>query len=132
MRWLWRSSLLASAVVATIAGVGAPAQATVPPKNVGWLYTVGNGGAAFFDADLAGHPGWEKITVCDNVANSRGVGVAVYGDLGQEHGILDPSSERPCASMQGNLFPDGYGVAVHVFEYRGDLNENYADGWGVA
>jgi hypothetical protein len=123
---------LVFAVAATISVVGAPAQATVPPKNVGWLYTEGGGGAAFFDADLAGHAGWEKITVCDNVANRMGVGVHVYGDLGQEAGVVDPSSDGHCASIEGNLFPDGYGVDVHVFEYKGDLNTNYNDGRGVA
>jgi hypothetical protein len=132
MRWLWRSSLLTGAVVVAVAGVGAPAQATVPPKNVGWLYVDGGGGAVFFDADLAGHPGWEKITVCDNVANGRGVGVHVYGDLGQEVEVLDPSSNGKCVSKQGNMFPDGYGVSVHVFEYANSLGSNWNDARGVA
>lgn len=132
MRWLWRSSLLTSAVVAGISVAGGPAQATVPPANVGWLYVQGGGGAAFFDADLAGHPGWEKITVCDNVANARGVSVAVFPDLGNSAGVADPSSDGRCASIQGNLFPDGYGVRVIVFEYAGDKQFNWNEARGVA
>lgn len=119
-------------MTAVVAGVGAPAQAAAPPRNVGWLYVEGGGGAAFFDADLEGHPGWEKITVCDNASNRRGVGVHVYGDLGQDEGIVDPSNDGRCVSIEGNMFPDGYGVDVHVYEYAGDSTYGWTDGRGVA
>lgn len=132
MRWLWRSSLLASTVVAAISVVGAPAHATVPPKNVGWLYLDGGVGAAFFDADLAGYPSYEKITVCDNKANGRGVVVTVYGDNYGAEWVADPSNDGHCASIQGNMFPDGYGVTVFVNEYKGDVNYPGETGYGVA
>jgi hypothetical protein len=92
----------------------------------------GGAGAAFFDADLAGHPSWEKITVCDNKANGRGVVATVYGDLWGAEYVLDPSSNGHCASIEGNFYPDGYGVHVFVNEYKGDINYPGVDGRGVA
>lgn len=132
MRRWWRSGLLVAAVAAVILVAGAPAQAAVPPKNVGWLYLDGGAGAAFFDADLAGHPSWEKITVCDNKANGRGVIATVYGDLWGAEYVLDPSNNGHCASIEGNFYPDGYGVHVFVNEYKGDINYPGVDGRGVA
>ncbi|GLI00246.1 hypothetical protein Pa4123_55220 [Phytohabitans aurantiacus] len=43
-----------------------------------------------------------------------------------------PSSNGECMSKQGNMFPDGYGVSVHVFEYADSLGSNWNDARGVA
>jgi hypothetical protein len=131
MRWLCRSGLVASALAVGISVAAAPAQAA-PPKNSGWVTLPGDVGAAFFDADLAGSPSSEKITVCDNKANSRAVIVTVYGDnYGAEY-VIDPSSNGQCTSIQGNMFPDGYGVDVYVSEYKDGTYYGQAVGYGVA
>jgi hypothetical protein len=118
--------------VAGVAAIAAPAQATVPPKNVGWLYVEGRGGAAFFDADLAGHPGYEKITVCDNKGNNRAVYVRVISDHGETYEVSDPSSDGNCEFIQGNMFPDGYGVEVIVWESGGGIMYPPTSARGVA
>lgn len=52
---------------------------TAAPKNVGWLYTQSATGAVFFDADLAGYSSYEKITVCDNKSDGRGIRASLVG-----------------------------------------------------
>jgi hypothetical protein len=130
----WRSGLLASVIVGIVGLFGAPAQAAVPPKNVGWLYTTNGAGAVFFDADLAGYPSWEKITVCDNVANSYGVTVRIISDAGTPEGrnFNDPSSDGKCSSYSDNFFADGYGVTVTIKEYSGATSRYQNIGYGVA
>lgn len=136
MRWLGRSCVLAVVMVAALFGVTAQAQAAVPPQNVGWLYTLSGSGAVYFDADLAGHPGWEKITVCDNSPDGRGIyaSVEAYEDgVGWvSESILDQSYDRHCESMQGNYFNDGFYVWVQICEYWGHNFDNCAEGKGVA
>ncbi len=134
-RWAKRSGVLAAAVAAGVLGAGAQAQADLAPKNVGWLYTIGSSGAVFFDADLAGYPSEEKITVCDNKTDGRGIGAIVRGTpAGGPEGALwvasyDPSNNGKCVSTHGNYFADGYAVTVEVFEYWGE--NSAANNWGV-
>ncbi|MGW3960752.1 hypothetical protein ACWED2_13125 [Amycolatopsis sp. NPDC005003] len=137
-RWARRSGVLAAAVTAGVLGAGAQAQAELPPKNVGWLYTVGKSGAVFFDADLAGYPSEEKITVCDNKTDGRGIAATIRGvPSGGPYGAswtftFDPSNDGKCVSTHENFFADGYAVTVHVNEYWGE--NTAADAWdtGVA
>jgi hypothetical protein len=79
MRLFGRAALVGAAVAALMFSVVSPAAAST---NAGWIYTYANGATsgnglslsgAFFDGDLNGRPGWEKITVCDNEADGRGV-----------------------------------------------------------
>lgn len=136
MRWLQRSGVLTAVVAIIVFGVTAHAQAAAAPHNVGWLYTTSGTGAVFFDADLAGYPSYEKITVCDNRSDGRGITATVIGGPNEEQGevLRDPSNNGNCVSVQGNLFSDGYAVHVQVCEYWG-YPTNYAScnhGWGVA
>jgi hypothetical protein len=137
-RWARRSGVLVAAMTAGVLGAGAQAQAELPPKNVGWLYTVGSSGAVFFDADLAGYPSEEKITVCDNKKDGRGIAAIVRGvPAGGAAGAdwvytFDPSSDGKCVAGHGNFFADGYAVTVNVYEYWGDNTAAEAWGTGVA
>jgi hypothetical protein len=131
-------STVAAATVATALAVlgGAGAAQANPSQNVGWLYTVGAGGAVFFDADLAGYPGYEKITVCDNDSNGMGVQARVEltnGSSSSSVYVEDPSNDGHCASRQGNFFPDEQMVDVTVGEYYGSTNwKNQAWAYGYA
>jgi hypothetical protein len=135
MNKLWKRLAIPCTVAATVllGMVATPAEATAPPKNSGWIYLPDGAGAAYFDADLAGYPGWEKITVCDNKSNDRGVQVTGYGDNYGTAFVQDPSNNGHCTAIQGNLFPDGYGVDLYVEEYSGDISwDNRAKGHGIA
>ncbi|MEV5826043.1 hypothetical protein AB0L25_10740 [Spirillospora sp. NPDC052242] len=137
MRWLRRMGLLAAVMTAVAFGGAAHASAAVPPQNVHWLYTAGGGGAVFFDADLAGYPSSEKVTLCDNRSNSRGVFAVLDGTHPDTGGpfrvtINDPSNDGACKSTYGNFFADGYYVDVLVCEYAGDAYYNCAQARGVA
>ena len=137
-QWVKRSGVLVAAVAAVVLGAGTQAQAAEGPHNVGWLYTVGKSGAVFFDADLAGYPSEEKITVCDNKTDGRGVAAIITGtraagpDGADVVYIYDSSHDGDCVSTHGNIFADGYAVTVHVFEYWGDNTAADAWGYGVA
>lgn len=139
MSWLRRVSLLAAMTAAVIFGAASQASAAAEPHNVGWLYTVGRGGAAFFDADLAGHPSEEKLTVCDNASNGRGVrayysGTTIINGTEYVHTweVIDPSNNGICGTSTGNIFADGFTVYVEVCEYAGDWEGNCARSSGVA
>lgn len=135
MRWSRRLSVLATLVVAVVLGAGTQAQAA-EPKNVGWLYTQSASGAVFFDADLAGYPSEEKITVCDNKSDGRGIRFSAEGT--HPSGAIsivtweDPSNDGECVSSHGNYFADGYAVTVYVWEYWGANTAAEARGFGVA
>jgi hypothetical protein len=135
-QWAKRSGVLVAAIAAVVLGAGAQAQAAEGPHNVGWLYTVGKSGAVFFDADLAGYPSEEKITVCDNKTDERGVAAIVTGTPAagpwgaNELYIYDPSNNGECESIHANIFADGYAVTVHVFEYWNGGANTAADAWG--
>lgn len=51
MQWARRCGLVVAVAAAVVFGTGLSASAAEPPQNVGWLHTVGRGGAVFFDAD---------------------------------------------------------------------------------
>jgi hypothetical protein len=135
-QWAKRSGVLVAAVAAAVLGAGAQAQAAEGPHNVGWLYTVGKSGAVFFDADLAGYPSEEKITVCDNKTDDRGIGAILTGTAADgPYGadvvyIYDPSNNGKCEDIHANIFADGYAVTVHVFEYWNGGANTAADNWG--
>ncbi|GGM46972.1 hypothetical protein GCM10011608_34660 [Micromonospora sonchi] len=124
-----------AAIATIILGMATQAQAAVPPANVGWLYTTSGSGAVFFDADLSGYPSYEKITVCDNRSDGRGIVAVLAGDYGGQGVVVkDPSNNGNCVSVQGNYFSDGYGVHVQVCEYWSSPTQyaNCNHGWGVA
>jgi hypothetical protein len=136
MRWMRRFGFVAAMVAAVAFGAGQQASAAVPPANVGWLYTASGSGAAFFDADLTGCPSMEKITVCDNTSDGRGI-VAVVTGTHPEGGsvgviIRDPSNNGSCAADYRNYFADGYYVYVTVCEYWDGNEGNCAYGRGVS
>lgn len=130
MRWMRNASVFGGALVTVLVGAGAPAEAST---NVGWLYTINAGGAIFFDADLNGEPGIEKITVCDNKSDGRGV----WGEV-QEHwggdliAVSDPSNNGRCESWSGNYFTEETGVTVRVWEYAGTWKSTVVWESGVA
>lgn len=130
MRWILSMSLFAGAVAAVLASAAAPAEAS---DNVGWLYTVNGGGAIFFDADLNGQPGVEKITVCDNKSDGRGVmgEVEVWGG-GDSAVVGDPSNDGKCNSITGDFFKEETLVVVRVWEYAGSWTSVVVSATGVA
>ncbi|WEH14010.1 hypothetical protein [Streptomyces sp. VNUA24] len=136
MKWVRRVSLVVCTVSALVFGVGTQANAAVPPQNVGWLYTEGGSGAVFFDADLAGYPSMEKITVCDNDSNDRGVVATLTGTdpRGGTMAVIlrDPSNNGSCTADFGNFFADGFYVYVTVCEYWGSREDNCRSARGVA
>jgi hypothetical protein len=131
MRFVRRLGLLAAVMAVVLLGAGTPASAE-PPANVHWLYTSTGSGAVFFDADFEGYPSYEKITVCDNVTDGRGIvayieGVRVNPSSPTDHvgfEFKDPSNDGQCRSWAANYFADGYGVYVQVCEYWGDRIEH--------
>jgi hypothetical protein len=134
MRRRLASAVAAATVTTTLAVFGGVSGAqAADSQNVGWLYTVGAGGAVFFDADLAGYTGYEKITVCDNNSNGKGVKALVREYGGSESKtVSDPSNDGHCAAVQGNFIPDGEKVEVRVWEYNADdpyQNEAWAYGY---
>jgi hypothetical protein len=134
MRWMRRVTLTLVTAVVVVLGMSATAQAA-PPANVGWLYTQGKSGAVFFDADLAGYPSFEKITVCDNKSDGRGIVATVSGWVGSdwvEYQFWDPSNNGDCSARWDNYFSDGYTVYVQVCEYWGNETDNCATASGVA
>ncbi|MEJ3744026.1 hypothetical protein WEI85_12110 [Actinomycetes bacterium KLBMP 9797] len=135
MRWLRRSGVVAAGVAAMLFGVNTAAHAA-PPANVGWLYTQGRSGAVFFDADLAGYPSFEKITVCDNKSDGRGILAELTQSLPDLDylylSLRDPSNNGDCVAQWDNYFADGYPVYVRVCEYWGTNEDNCARAEGVA
>ena len=112
--------------------------AAADPENVGWLYTETHSGAVFFDADLAGYPSDEKITVCDNLTDGRGIEAYLEGnDPFEPEAVVgyyfqDPSHGGQCRSWATNYFADGKSVFVKVCEYWGDNRANCHWASGVA
>ncbi|MEJ3744028.1 hypothetical protein WEI85_12120 [Actinomycetes bacterium KLBMP 9797] len=118
MRWIRNASIVTGALVAVLVGAGAPAEASA---NVGWLYTINAGGAVFFDADLNGEPGIEKITVCDNKSDGRGIMAEVSQSYwgGNSYIVVDPSNDGRCDSWAANFFVEDTQVQISVWEYAG-------------
>jgi hypothetical protein len=132
LAWKRAAAMTSAATLAAVLGAAAPAYAS---KNVGWLYTLDYSGAVFFDADLNGVAGVEKITVCDNVADGYGVGafVAPLDDLDPVVTVYDPSSDGSCESVAYNMFKEETPVTVQVWNYRHGLGYNRnVDNSGVA
>jgi len=131
--------VVAATVAALTFGVSTQAEATSPPHNIGWLYTQSKSGAAFFDADLAGYPSYEKITVCDNKSDGRGIVAYVSGwqyNFGSYDWVTlsfrDPSNDGDCEAQWDNYFLDGYVVDLTVCEYWGTNEDNCATASGDA
>ncbi|WP_433472486.1 hypothetical protein ACQPZP_26810 [Spirillospora sp. CA-142024] len=140
MRNARRFGLFAAVMAVMVFWGGTQAGAAEPPHNVHWLYTLSGSGAVFFDADLAGYPSYEKITVCDNTTDQRGIvayleGTDPNGDEPTDpagYVFKDPSNDGQCHSWATNYFADGYRVFVEVCEYHGDIWERCAYAHGVA
>ncbi|GAA0280983.1 hypothetical protein GCM10009527_091620 [Actinomadura nitritigenes] len=132
-----RPLCLSAAAAGLILGAASPA-AAADPENVGWLYTETHSGAVFFDADLAGYPSYEKITVCDNLTDGRGIEAYLEGnDPFEPEAVVgyyfqDPSHDGQCRSWATNYFADGKSVFVKVCEYWGDNRANCHWASGVA
>ncbi|WP_256727346.1 hypothetical protein [Streptomyces acidiscabies] len=108
-------------------------------QNSGWVYTSNASGAAFFDADLNGDPGVEKITACDNKTDGRGTQVVVTGRNGSgsvAEILSDPSNDGHCASMTGDFFREETSVGIAVYEYwteNGEIRDAHVGrGSGIA
>ncbi|HEY8978830.1 MAG TPA: hypothetical protein VIU15_04510 [Streptomyces sp.] len=134
MKAVRSASLVAGLALTATLGLSTQAQASA---NSGWVYTTTRNGAAFFDADLNGQPGIEKITVCDNKSNGRGVRVEVSGRNGDTSVWIiesDPSNDGHCVARQGNFFIEETPVTVIVYEYWGDNidEDTMGVGGGVA
>jgi hypothetical protein len=126
-----RSAAVTFGIAAVVLlGVGPQAQAS---ENSGWVYTTTSSGAAYFDADLNGQPGIEKITVCDNKSDGRGIEVHLVTEAGVSVLYLrDPSNDGHCTSYSGNLLIEETHVVVDVYEYWGNNEAHGNIGWGVA
>lgn len=127
MRLIRSAALVTAALAAATMGFGV--QAAQASSNTGWVYTTDKGGAVYFDADLNGYPSVEKITVCDNKSDGRGIEAEVTGyDGGGHHTYIldDPSNDGHCASYSANLFLEETDVEVVVYEYAGPNIYNLA------
>ncbi|GAQ67749.1 hypothetical protein [Streptomyces scabiei] len=132
MRTLRRASMVAGIVAMSTIGLATQAQAS---SNSGWVYTSNRSGAVYFDADLNGYPGYEKITVCDNTTDNRGTEAVVQGydgDGAVAYVVTDPSNNGECASAIGNFFLEETAVKVTVYEYWGSNTAHFGYGSGVA
>ena len=132
MRALRRVSMVAGIVAMSAMGFATQAQAS---QNSGWVYTSNQSGAVYFDADLNGYPGLEKITVCDNTTDGRGTQALVMGKKGDTSVFIwenDPSNDGHCRSTQGDFFTEETDVSVGVWEYWGDNTAHNGEGSGVA
>src|SRR5882757_8358081 len=104
MRLIRSAAVVVGLTAAVTLGLGTQAQAST---NSGWVYTLGSSGAAYFDADLNGYAGVEKITVCDNESDGRGIRARVTGQDGDGtyyFYVSDPSNDGTCVSTQYNYF----------------------------
>ncbi|MFD9195470.1 hypothetical protein ACFWCA_45575 [Streptomyces phaeochromogenes] len=132
MRALRKVSMVAGIAAIVTLSLAPQAQAS---QNSGWVYTSNLSGAVYFDADLNGYPGVEKITVCDNKTDGRGVTGEVVGQDGSgtvRYIITDPSNDGHCESMQGNYFLEDTPVNVFVSESWGSNSAHPGAGTGVA
>ena len=135
MRWLRRATFVAVATTAAVVGVSAQAQASL---NAGWIFTLnGNGysaNGAFFDADLHGYAGIEKLTVCDNESDGRGVraSVSVVGDDNFVVQVVDPSHDGHCASTAFDMFKEESPLLLTVCEYAGSKEYNCNDALAIS
>ncbi|MEV0202942.1 hypothetical protein [Nonomuraea sp. NPDC050691] len=126
MKWTRRLGLTGAAVAAAVLSTVSPAQAST---NSGWIYNATGGGAAFFDADLNGYPDVEKLTVCDNRSDGRGVIAYVY-EYGADDGpwaVEDPSNDGRCAFDNGTRFAEERRLWMDVCDYHYVENRRIVD-----
>src|SRR5262249_55625067 len=116
-----RLTLIGAVAAVAVLSFSSQAQAST---NSGWIYTKSGSGAAFFDADLNGSPGYEKVTVCDNKSDGRGIRAVVQApSSGQDGGdyeyydIRDPSNDGHCSYEGGDMFKEEEFVSMEVCEY---------------
>ncbi|MGV9645159.1 hypothetical protein [Streptomyces sp. NPDC003514] len=121
MQWLRKLTTTIAVASAVIFGSTSQAEAST---NSGWVYTFGQSGAIYFDADLNGHPGWEKITVCDNKSDGRGIVGEVDSSVNIQYGVqvADPSNNGTCSSKAGDFFDEEEVVGLWVCEYHDGAN----------
>ncbi|MER5951011.1 hypothetical protein ABT127_33750 [Streptomyces sp. NPDC001904] len=113
-------------------GLATQAQAS---QNSGWIYTSNQSGNVFFDADLNGYPGIEKMTVCDNTSDGRGIRAEISGKSPDGTTWVfqsDPSNDGHCATLQGNWFYEESPVNIVIYEYWGDNTAHMATAHAVA
>ncbi|WP_129838892.1 hypothetical protein [Streptomyces sp. RFCAC02] len=124
-RGIRRLGLLTAMLAAVVFATATQASAS---QNAGWVYTLNRSGAVFFDADLNGYAGYEKITVCDNLTDGRGivayVGAVTPGGDYKTYTFKDPSHDGQCRSWATNYFVEEHVVFIDVCNYWGD---NLAD-----
>ena len=125
-------------MAAVLVGVSSPANAD--PHNIGWVWTTTapSGGAGFFDADLAGYPSVEKLTVCDNKTDGHGVIATLYYAYldGEPYefrdSVKDPSNDGTCEHIAYNMAGENYHVMIEVCEYWDTYIDHCAHDYGVA
>ncbi|HEY1176130.1 MAG TPA: hypothetical protein VGF17_08225 [Phytomonospora sp.] len=113
MRWTSRLAVLAATTAAVVFGTAGLAAAS---ENIGWLYTTGTGGKAYFDADKAGVEGWEEITVCDTYTDG-GAAVATlfdYTTWESKGSFKDSYNDGACTHYSGNYVTDEHVVFLQV------------------
>ena len=118
MRWKRALGITAPAAIGIIVAASTPAFASM---DSGWVFTQdGNpGGKAYFDADDAGHPGDERLIVCDTQADGYGViGTVLEPENGFSAQLTDPSATGDCNEISGNFFLDEHGVTIQVCLYK--------------
>jgi len=132
----WRSKLAAIITMVALITFGFSAQAQAS-QNIGWVYTQTGGGKAFFDADLAGYPGYEKLTVCDTKTDGKGVyAVLQYrnsdGSLQFITSLVDPSNDGNCRHAQYNMATDDRGILLGVCQYTSGDYTACTEAYGYA
>ncbi|MEH1165386.1 hypothetical protein V6V47_08360 [Micromonospora sp. CPCC 205539] len=134
MRWLRKAAIIPAVAALAVLGTGTQASAS---SNLGWWYTFSGTGfstsGAFFDGDLNGYPGVEKITVCDNESDGRGVVAMAESTVsGTTYWVYDQSNDGKCSSASSNMFPEEEWIYVEVCEYAGSNRYNCNEGAWIA
>jgi hypothetical protein len=110
-------------LTAIVLSANTPAQAS---SDSGWIYTVGSGGKAYFDADVSGYAGQERLTVCDIKADGLGVTAWVWRtdiENGQTQ-TVSVGGNGTCAYIQSNMFTEETPLALQVCQYKGTALSN--------
>ena len=121
MKWTRRLALLAATVAAIVFTTGSMAHAA--PENIGWIYTQGADGKAYFDADVSGWAGAEEITVCDIRSDGKSItAVLRYG--ANPNNILasvkDTVNDGSCTGTAFNMATEDKWVMLVVCESGSD------------
>lgn len=122
MKWTRRWALSAATVALVVVGAASQAHAST---NIGWLYTQGANGKAYFDADVAGWTGAEQITVCDIA--SDGHSVRAWLRYTSTHGAIDwvsdGNNDGGCTSKSANMVTDEISVELLVCDYEASTGQ---------